>query len=405
MDIFLARQPIFDTKNQIYGYEILYRDGKSLSFTEKDKNYATGNVLARCFLDFGIEDISDNHFAFINFTSDLIKSGIATIFPKEYLIIEILEDVLIDDEILSSCIRLKEMGYRLAIDDFEYQPAYEKLIPLVDLIKIDFNKTSEIECAAIIKKFKRKGLKFLAEKLETHEDYLKASRMGFDYFQGYFFARPEIKTKTKFIPYHQNRVKLINKLNQPEPDFNEIAEIIEDDFSFAYEILRLVNSAFFGFKSKISSVRHAIAILGINELKQWIYLVFLRDLKDDKPDEIINVCMFRGKFLENLAVRAKEYELSSEMLTLGMFSMVDVLMEKPIEEALSEMNFSDNIKLTLSGKDTISMPAKFYRLCLMYERGEWDAIISLSDQTRLSITDLNEAFLSSIHWLRELEAV
>lgn len=400
MDIFLARQPIFSIENEVYGYEILYRDRDENYYSATDGEFASISAITRCFIDFGIKEITNNRKAFINFTEELFHNDVATIFPKEYLIIEILENVAVGDRLIECCKELKKMGYMLAIDDFTFQRGYEELIKIVDIIKVDFMISSESERASIVKEYKRDGLKFLAEKVETKDEYLSAVDMGYSYFQGYFFSKPEINRKKKFTPYLVNYIKLINMINSEEYEFNVVSKIIESDFAFSYEILRLVNSAYYSRKHKISSVRQALVVLGMGELRKWIYLVFVRDLEQDKPQEIINSCMLRGKFLENLAIKANKKALSSEMMTLGMFSMIDVLMDKPFEEVFLEIEFSEYVKGILTGKEKRGFIAECYNLVLNYEKARWDELENMLKKMMFSVSDLNEAYLEAIKWLK-----
>ena len=403
LDVFLARQPIFDNKNQVYGYEILYRDGEKNSFSETDGDYASISVLTRCFIDFGIEEMTHGKKAFVNFTEELLKNDVATIFPQKYLVVEILENVLADRDIIECCKDLKDMGYMLAIDDFTFQEGYKELIDIVDIIKVDFTISSEKERFDIINNYKREGLKFLAEKVETYDEYYKAMEMGYSYFQGYYFSKPEINSKKKIVPYKESHMKLIKLLDSEEHEFNNIVEIIENDVAFSYEILKLVNSSYYSRKFKIKSIRQAIVSLGTIEIKKWIYLAFIRQLNQDKPEEIINTSILRGKFMENIAIKAGKEDLGSELLTLGMFSMIDVLMNKDIEEIFKEINFSDNLRSIITKQQTDGFQAKCFDLALKYEKGKWQDIEPMLAEIGLSISELNEAYFNSIAWLQGIK--
>jgi c-di-GMP-related signal transduction protein len=403
MDVFIARQPILDLNCNVYGYEILYRDSEVNQFSESDAEYASGNTLTRCFIDFGISELTNGKKAFINFTGDFLKNDIATIFPHEYMVIEILENIVVNDGILQGCKKLKALGYTLAIDDFAYQAGYDELIKLVDIIKIDFRATPQTEIETIIKKFSRKGLSFLAEKVETREEYDIAVKMGFRYFQGYFFAHPEINKKKKFIAYKESRLRLIKMLNSENPEFEDISKLIEGDLAFSYEILKLVNSAYYGRINKLQSVRFALVLLGLDEIKKWLYLAFISDLRQEQPEEIINISMLRGKFLENMAYRANKPQMASELLTVGMFSTIDLLLNKPMPEALEELRFSDNIKNVLSGKDTTGFMARCYHIILKYEQGQWDDAANTAAALNITVFDMNQAYIDSLKWMQTLK--
>lgn len=398
----MARQPIFNRFKEVYGYEILYRNGKNADFSESDGEYASGSVLTRCFLDFGVNELTGNKKAFINFTGQLLNSDIATIFPRKYLVIEILETVNISEEILKNCKKLKELGYTLAIDDFEYRQGYEELLKLVDIVKVDFIKSNREERQSIVQKFKRKGLVFLAEKVETQEDYRQALNLGFQYFQGYYFSKPEITSRQKIIPFPKHTLDLIQMLNEPQPDFLKISSLIEKDLSFSYDILKLVNSVYYGYKTKITSIRHAVSALGITELKKWVYLSALRDVKADKPEELVRICMIRGQFMANMALKSRKQEIAFQLLTIGMFSLIDLLTGKEMEKVLDELNFMENIKLVLLNRQNDSFQGICYNIALCYEQGLWNEVEKSAVKASLSTGQLNESYVSAVKEVERL---
>lgn len=403
MDVFIARQPILELSGNVFGYEILYRDSEKNQFSETDADFASGNTLTRCFIDFGISELTNGKKAFVNFTGEFLKNNIATIFPSDVIVIEILENIKITEDILLSCRVLKSLGYTLAIDDFTFQPGYDELIKLADIIKIDFRATPQAEIRNIIQRHRRKGLSFLAEKVETHEEYNAAVKMGFTYFQGYYFAQPEINKKKKLIAYKENRLRLMTLLNSENAEFEDIAKLIEGDLAFSYEILKLVNSAYYGRVNKLKSIRFALVLLGIHEIKKWLYLAFISDLRHDQPEEIITISMLRGKFMENLADCANKKQLASEMLTVGMFSTIDLLLNKPMQEALEEMHFSDSIKDVLSGRDSTGFTAQCFNIVLKYEQGDWDDAANAAGALNITVLDLNAAYVDSIKWIQSLK--
>jgi EAL and modified HD-GYP domain-containing signal transduction protein len=227
--------------------------------------------------------------------------------------------------------------------------------------------------------------------------------MGFSYFQGYYFARPEIGRKKKLNSYRESRLRLITMLNSENPEFDDISKLIESDLAFSYEILRLVNSAYYGRITALKSIRFALVLLGLEEIKKWLYLAFISDLKEDKPEEIINISMLRAKFLENLALRVNRRNYSSELLTIGMFSTIDLLLDKPMSEALEEMHFSDSIKDVLSGRDTSGFMAQCYHTVLKYEKGEWEEAEKAAAKLCITASVLNDAYIDSLKWIRTLK--
>lgn len=401
MNVFLARQPILDKKNSIFGYELLYREGNEARYLSSDGDYASSNVLASCFIDFGIEKVTNKTKAFVNFTEELLFNDVAVLFPKNYLVIEILENIPITFELIERCRFLKKRGYILALDDIIFTKDYGELIDIVDIIKVDFLASSDYERVSIINRYKRDGLIFLAEKVETREDYEFAKKIGYTLFQGYYFSKPIIDSKRKVAPFKESHLKLIRYLNSNNKNFNKLSEIVEHDLSFSYEILRLVNSAHFSLKNKITSIKFALVTLGLDELKKWLYLAIIRYMQQDRPNELVTICMLRAKFMENIAIKSERQDLSSEMMTIGMFSMIDTLTNKDMKEILEEINFSDNIKSVLLKKTTKSFQAESLQVVLAYEKGNWDNVEAASN-IALSASELSSAYLDAISWINKI---
>lgn len=401
MDIFLATQPIFDTNNNIFGYEILYRENEQNAYAAGiDGDVASGSALVRSFLDFGLSTLTNNTRAFVNFTSGFIENEVATLFSKEQLVIEILETVTITPEILEACQKLKELGYLVAIDDFSYQQGYDELIRLADIIKVDFRQSSVQEQEDIVRKYRRPGLRFLAEKVETREEHDRATKQGYHYFQGYFYAKPTMNHAKKLSSYNQSWIQLMEMLNAPEPDFQKIAEVIEGDLALSYQLLRLVNSAYYAFKQAISSISLAISALGLEELRKWIYVLFISDLKQDRPDELVRASMFRGKFMENMAVETGHSSEKGTMMTVGMFSLLDVLMDCPMSEAIQDMHFPAAIADVLQGTARDSFLGHCYEITLCYGRGHWQDAIQKAQPLGITSQMLQESFLGAIKWVK-----
>lgn len=401
MNVFLARQPILNKKDDIFGYELLYREGNESRYLSNDGDYASSNVLTSCFIDFGIEEVTNKAKAFVNFTEELLFNDVAVLFPQNYLVIEILENVLVTSELIKRCKFLKKQGYILALDDIIFNKDYGELINIVDIVKVDFLAASDYEKVSIINRYKRDGLIFLAEKVETREDYEFAKKIGYTLFQGYYFSKPIVDSRRKFEPCKESHLKLIRFLNSNNKNFDKLADIIEHDLSFSYEILRLVNSAHYNIKNRITSIKHALVTLGMDELKKWLYLAIMRYMQQGRPNELVNICMLRAKFMENIAIKAGRQNIASEMMTIGMFSMIDTLTNKSMEEILGEMNFSDDIKAVLLRKEMNSFQAESLDIVLNYEKGNWEAV-EASSNISLPTSELSKAYLEAVSWINKI---
>lgn len=401
MDIFIARQPIFDKNMKVFGYELLYREGQIDSYVSEDGEIASSNVMLNSFHVIGINNLTGGKKAFINFTASLLKQGVATLFPKEQLVVEVLETVRPEKEILESCLELKKKGYIIALDDFVRQKEYLPLIEYVDIIKVDFLKTTADEKKEIVRNLGNGRIRFLAEKIETHDDFKAAKSWGYSLFQGYFFEKPSILSVQDIQPYKFNYLKLIQLVNLPELDFEKISNIITQDVSLSYKLLRLVNSAAFGFKSRITSVKQVLVFLGTLEIKKWVSLIALKGIGDENLDEIVRISLVRAKFFELLASYLELEDSKEQLFLMGLFSALDILMNRPMPEILKEISVCEQIYGALINKEGGFGLA--YKLILAYEKADWELVTVLLENLEIEQTLITKAYLEAVTWCNQLE--
>lgn len=397
MDIFVARQPIFDRSHNVVGYELLYRNGYENFCSNTDGNKATLNVISNSFYTFGIKNITNNKRAFINFTEELITKEVATILPSSSAVIEILEDIEPTDEVLLACKKLKAKGFTLALDDFIFQKKYINLIKLADIIKIDFRVTKGEERKNILELSSiNNKIKFLAEKVETEEDYRTAFELGYTYFQGYYFSEP-VTLSTKCIPVNKHIAwKIINIINKEDFNYNEIETLMMQDLGIAYKILKLINSSLYYLRNKISSIRRAIAYIGKQELVKWLYVILLNDLKVNAQNELIRISLLRAKLCEFICGMSiyKGKKFSAYMT--GLFSLADVLLNCPINVIVNDLCMVDEIKDGLLEERT---PLNsILKLVICYEKGQWDEVIYYADKIEIDPKEISKAYLKSLKW-------
>lgn len=402
MDVFVARQPIFDKSLKVVAYELLYREGEDNHYGGDDGDRATSRVVTNSFLRIGIEKLTGGKKAFINFTEKLIKEEIPTIFPKELIVVEILENIVPDTDVIQACMHLKKKGYVLALDDYILHSPYDyqELFALVDIIKVDFLSNTGEERKSIPKKISNKKIKFLAEKVETKEEFEEALQAGYTYFQGYFFSRPIVVAGKEVPVYKTNYIRILNEIYRENPDFDKIAQIIETDISLSYELLRLIHSAAFHPASKITSIKLAIARLGLKEMRKWIGLMMIRDLARDKPDELMGSALIRARFGELLAEKVGYGKRRSEVFLMGMFSYIDVLLEKPLEEILKHLPLSQEIVNAL-----LDYGGEFhllYQLIKAYEKGKWKEVSSLAEKLKIEEKLLPKFYVDAIDWASQI---
>lgn len=396
MDVFVARQPIFNKDKKIHGYELLFREGTANFFTGIDGNTATSKVLSNTFFTIGIEQLTGNHLAFINFTKDLLLQYIPRLFPREKLVIEVLEDVEPDEEIVNACKTLSQKGYQIALDDFLYRPEMKDLIALAHIIKFDFRATKPDQIKEIIKKISRDKLKLLAEKVETYEEFETALGMGFEYFQGYFFSKPEVLKGKDISSAQMNMLEIMAEINKPDFQFKKLEEIITRDVSISYKLMRYMNSAYFRRAGKISSIKEAIVLLGEKGIKNFLSLITMTRLAENKPDELIRSSIIRAKFCELAGAICRCGMDTSELLTLGLFSSIDAILDDTMENLMIKLPLSDQLKTALVNKD--GDLRNYLELAMAYEKGDWDRVSLYSKEIGIDDNELPKVFLEAINW-------
>ncbi|MDQ7094829.1 HDOD domain-containing protein [Desulfosporosinus sp. PR] len=405
MTLLFARQPILEISNKLYGYEFLCREeGGGNSYSSVNGDVATSNVMAASFLSMGVNEILGKRKAFINFTEAMLLHGVATLFPKEQIVIEVLENVEPSADIIVACKNLKAEGYTLALDDFVFTPSYEALINLADIIKVDFMATkTDQDRNYVVRQLRNGKIKFLAEKIENYDDFQIAVKAGYTLFQGYYFSKPVITSSKRIPPSKMNHIALIKLLESKDPDFEDIAKIIEKDVAFSYEILRIANTAYYYRGSEIVSIRQAAIRIGLDELKKWAFITALRKIGGNGQDMIVNLCAQRAKTLELLCRKLGLNKREMEFFTLGILSMIDVLAGCPIELLLPELPVSSEVKQVLSGNYDQGKMSVCYKVILAYEKGEWAKIFDYVHKHAINVADVAEAYAGAVVWVNNVE--
>jgi c-di-GMP-related signal transduction protein len=372
-EVYVARQPIFETGGKLFGYELLFRSGLDNFFPPgMNQDIAASQVLHNSFLLFGMDVLICGKRAFINMTRKLLVNDTLSLFPRDCLVVEILENIEPDEEVIASCTKLKRAGYMLALDDFVFSEKLRPLIDLADIVKVDFRATPAALHTRLFGQVRSSSIRFLAEKIETQEEARQAQQMGYSLFQGYFYSRPLI-IQGKDIPgYKLNYLQLLQEAMAIDLSMDKMGSIITRDVSLAYKLLRFVNSAAFGFRQKIHSIHHALALMGVAEIRKWVSLVALSGMGRDKCDELVVSSLIRARFCEMLAWQIGMSQRSSDLFLMGIFSMIDAFLDRPMEEILSNLPISDEVKVALLGGENTFR--RVYELVLAYERGQWEEV-------------------------------
>lgn len=403
MDIFVARQPIFDQYRKVFAYELLFRDSMENYMPTIDGDSATSAVLSSSFLNLGLESLSGGKNVFINFTRKLLVDLIPTIFPPKDTIVEVLETIEPDDEVITACRTLRKKGFRLALDDYVFDPVMKGFLDVVDIIKVDFMGTTIDEIRDKIKNLPEKKI-LLAEKIETWDEFGTAIDMGFSLFQGYFFCKPEIVKGREVPAGSMTLLEIIKEVSQRDMDFAKITNSISMDVSISYKLLRYINSAFFKRINDITSIKNALVYLGEDELRRFISVIILANLAAGGTPELAIASCVRGRFCELLGDKAcKNSGNNQNLFTLGLFSLIDAILDQPMEKIMKDLPLSNAIKEALIlGTGPF---ANILGLSLCFETGDWDRVDEKARALSLDPCILPALYTEALAWADALRSV
>ena len=396
-----ARQPIFDAHQRVFGYELLFRSGFENCFTFPDGDVATSRVLDSFMLQ-GLETLWRQQKAFINFTGNALLSGLATLLPVETLTVEILENVVPDAEVVAACRKLKDLGYQIALDDVTSLEQQKPLLDLADIVKVDFSLTDEREQEKIARRLRRRGVKLLAEKVETNEQFKSAASWGYHYFQGFFFCKPQVISAREIPAFKATCVQLLQAVHRPELDFREIERVLRQELSLSYRLLRYLNSPLFGLHGEIRSLRQAISMLGEQYIRRWAAMVSTMMMTSDKPEELLLTSLTRARFCELLSARLVSPSKSADFFLMGLFSLIDTILDRPMEEILQGIDLAAEIKAgLLSGHN---LHREVYECVVAVERADWSALAQHANKLGVPDEFIANSYVKSAEWANEILA-
>lgn len=396
MEVYVARQPIFNRKKKICGYELLFRDGISNAFPEIDGDIASSKVLSDSFLTIGIDHITGGKRAFINFTRELLVRKVANLFPREKIMVEVLEDVEPDQEVISACKDIVQNGYEIALDDFTYRTDLKPLIDLAKVIKIDFRLTPKEDIPEYLHKLSGHPIEFLAEKVETNEEFQLASDMGFEYFQGYFFGKPYIIKGKDISPSRMTLLQIMSEINKEDFSYSELEQYVVRDVSISHKLLLYINSAYYKRSVDISSVKQALVFLGKIEVRRFLSLVILTKLSSDKPNELIRSSLIRARFCEQLGGASPLRPNESELFTLGLFSRIDAILGGTMGNLMERLPLTEGIKGVLV-EDRGEL-AGYLKLVSCFEIGDWPGVSEVATALAVDEEKIPQFYMDALAW-------
>lgn len=404
MYAYIARQPIFNVKKEVAAYELLYRDGVNGNRAViQDGDQATRCLLSDAITLFGLSNLTNHHPAYVNFTESLIRDDFPYMADPKEVVVEILENTRIDQNLEEKLRKLREDGYTLALDDYVGGSQFEPILPLFQVIKVDFRQLDYEQRRQITRKLRTLNTTMLAEKVETLEDFQQALDWGYRLFQGYFFEKPQVLNKQVPALAATSYGRILRELQRPEVNLDACAHIVHSDALLTYLLMQKVHTLNFYRGNLISNIRYGLVMMGMNSLRRWIFLLLVRQNNVTHSDELPRQAYLRGLFIKGL-IENSSCDLNSEDgFLLGMFSLLDKILGMDMVEALKELNISGELKDALLGAQTNEY-GLFLQYALIYDMTNPNLIcpdlpIELTDRqiARLymkCIQATDEAFLS-----------
>ncbi|WP_027177990.1 EAL and HDOD domain-containing protein [Maridesulfovibrio bastinii] len=399
---FVARQPVFDVEQNIWGYELLFRNSGAAGTAEiDDEDEATSQVIAD---GFGLvqEDLHEKQKILINFPRNMLLSKASDLLPPETCIVEILENVEPDEDVLTALKHIRDDGFQLALDDFVGQPGYEQIIDLADIVKVDCLDVPKEKLEKVVRDLRSRGVRtLLAEKVEDKLSFRQCLELGFDLFQGFFFSKPEIMPGEKLSSAQFSRLELLREISNPEFDLKKLTNAINSDVSISYRLLRFINSASFGIANKITSISQAVNLLGQKKISGWLRVILLSDMGSTSTgNELAFLSIKRAKFLELLSRRNELAPHPPEtMFLLGLFSLLDALLNKPINELLDKLPLADEVSKAICCN--IGDASQWLKLVVCLEKADWGTVSEIIEEQGLNSYAVSLNHHAAMQWAHE----
>jgi len=393
-EVFVGRQPIYTPQLDVFAYELLFRSGEVQHAGVTDGNQATAHVLVNTFLELGLDTLVGSKRAFVNLTRDFLLQDYSLVFPADRMVLEVLEDVAVDADLLAALRNLSAQGYIIALDDFFYQEHLRPLVELADIIKIDVLASGRTTVAEHVQCLRQYDVQLLAEKVETQEDFTYYKTLGFEYFQGYFFCRPDVVKGQRSPTNRLVILELLAKLQSPETTFHELEALISRDVSLSYKVLRAANAAIYTRAHKVESIQQALQLVGLTTMTNIVSLFLLANI-DDKPHELLITAMVRAKMCEQLA-KFMQQSNSATFFTAGLLSVLDAFMDRPMPDILPMLPLADAIIEALLAHE--GMLGATLGCVLAYERGDWEAVQNLGCPRDLLV----KTYLEALMWATKM---
>ncbi len=391
-NVFIARQPVYNKKLEVFGYELLFRDSEGVA-NVVDKELATAQLILNVLLEVGLNRIVGERLAFINIARDFLMSDLIYSLDKEKVVLELSEDIDADADVINTLQQLSKSGYRIALDNFVYDYSRDELVNIAYYIKLDVSMFSEVELKSQVNLLRNGKAKLIACKIETQNIFDICSEVKIDYFQGYYLAKPNLIKGSRLSALRYSVLKLHEKFKDPDSSLMEIEELLSKDMYLTYRIFNFVNNGDFN-QQRVASLNAAIKLVGLAEIKSWVELL-MRSRLDDEPNELLVSALTRAKMCELLALSSNKSDAHSYFI-VGLFSQIDKILEKDMSELLKSLSLTEQINDALLFSNGIM--AEALNCVVAYEKGNWDEAVFENLENSMIISN----YLKSIEWASDL---
>lgn len=403
---FLGRQPILNRSQEIIGYELLFRAAERNVAEFESYSFASASVITSALANFGMHEVLGGKLGFVNVHLGLLLSEMLEVLPIEQTVLELLEIINIDDEVVERCFELRKLGFKIALDDHEFDPNKPDIYSVTDIVKLDILQIPMEQLAETVKALRRWPIKLLAEKVETNEQFDLCYALGFEYFQGYFFERPVVLNRKRLDVSGMAMLKLLQQLTM-DAGISELEQTFKENPGLSYNLLRLVNSVAIGMREKIKNLRHAILILGTENLRRWTQLsLFASNDTRGSNSPIMEMAAVRGRLMEILVLQRRAdhstNDYSEAAFMTGILSLLEILFETPMVEIIKSLNLTDDVSNALLERS--GDLGNLLQLAERIEMTDFDAVTPLLNACNISLDQLLTAQLEAFNWRASIVA-
>ena len=398
--LYCARQPILDREQRVFGYELLFRDGPENRFPGVNPDWASTVNIEQGTAAFGLDALVGRHLAFVNLSHGALLAGYHQMLPRDRVVLELLEDIPADEHTLQACRRMRADGYRIALDDYTGEANRQDFLVYADFVKADLHHWNRALDPETVQSLRARGIRMLAEKVETRAQAEQALAAGYDLLQGFHFCEPEMVAIRDLPPSKLSVLRFMAEVGSDEISLERLEAVFRADLGLTLRLLRHLNSAAFGLRHEVKSIRHALALLGERPLRRWATMLAMMTLCDDRPHELLVTALSRGRFAERIATPSGLPEHENELFLAGMLTLVDSMVGRPAEEILAGLAINDTVRNAVLRRASPLGPV--LDLVTAYQRGDWSLVQSTREHIHVESTALDEAYADSIRWAEEV---